>query len=118
MSEAIKAAVEALEHAKQAISTWVLTYAPEYCNDEDVKKARSFLFEEGGTLLYTGKVHSEIMAALEALRPIAEGKSVIVPANPTEAMIKKGFDEWVFFNGPTEHFVEQIYRAMIQASNT
>lgn len=56
--------------------------------------------------------------AVSLLRPIAEGKSVIVPVEPTEAMIDAGWEINRKTSRDEAADPADFYRAMISASNT
>ncbi len=56
-----------------------------------------------------------VICGLELLRPIAAGTSVIAPVEPTDEIVKSGFDLWCIFSGPSNHFVRQLYKNMITA---
>ncbi len=55
--------------------------------------------------------------AAATLKPIAEGRSVVVPVEPTEAMLKSG--AMAFYSSKEHVFAARmpdVYRAMLQAA--
>jgi len=55
---------EALIKCKEALDVWINTYAPEFCDEEDVKWAREQLYD-CGTLCYIGRVSQMVDEALK-----------------------------------------------------
>lgn len=110
MSEAIKAAVELLPALKERI--------------DSAMGGRANPDPSGYRLAVDANLLLAVIAALEALRPVALGKSVIVPVEPTEAMLKAGrgsgdsvtVPAWMIPHGLARAYA--TYRAMISASNT
>lgn len=52
LKEFLKPTLEQLSYAETAMDRWVMTYAPEFCNEVDVNNARAAMWDAGGQLAY------------------------------------------------------------------
>ena len=58
---------EGLEAGQQALTDWVRTYAPEFCDGTAVEEARRRI-EAVGTLAYIAEANEKVRRALQALQ--------------------------------------------------
>ena len=69
-------------------------------------------------MMVPAQLYNDIQIALSILRPIAEGKSVVVPVEPTEAMLMAGIAHRHDQTVPEAWSLAtvNIYRAMLTAA--
>lgn len=62
-----KGTMAALDASRVAIDDWLNTYAPDECNENRVKEARTRIFENGGTLAYIAQIqeHNRSISAAQ-----------------------------------------------------
>ena len=65
LKEQNKEFIEALGKANEALNLWVLTYASEFCDCDDVIKAHQILMDGGGTLGYISNLMQNINNLIE-----------------------------------------------------
>lgn len=56
-----------LEKSARALDDWILTYAPEHCDEKNVEEAWVRITNNGGTLSYITDIRTEIEEFIEKL---------------------------------------------------
>lgn len=86
-----------LQSALLANSDWIQTYAPEFCDDDEVREARQRIAESGGYLGY-------ILEQIEALRRLVEIEQFHEEDTALMADIIGAFIDWAnTYDGSISH---------------